>query len=93
MASRMTSSMLNAIGHQEWIACSEAEYVGKVVTLARDVAQRKALRLVQRNQMAHSPLCDAKSLVVHLENAYFEMFERWLERQDEQSSTVSQNIM
>ena len=77
MASRMTASMLNAIGHSEWIARSEAEYIDKVVALARGVEQRKALRPAQRARMASSPLCNAKDLAVNLENAYFEMFERW----------------
>ena len=61
MATRMTASMLNAIGHPEWIARTEAEYVDKVVALARDVEQRKALRSAQRGRMAASPLCDAQA--------------------------------
>jgi predicted O-linked N-acetylglucosamine transferase (SPINDLY family) len=77
--SRFTASMLDAIGHPEWIARSETEYVDKVVTLARDVGQRKALRLVQRERMAASPLCDAENLARRMENAYLAMFERWLE--------------
>jgi len=89
MASRMTASMLDAIGHPEWIARSEAEYIAKVVALARDVEQRKALRPAQRDQMAHSPLCDAQGLVRNLEQAYFEMCERWQKKQDEQPSAVA----
>ncbi len=80
MASRMTASMLDAIGHPEWIAHSEAEYINKVVALARDAEQRKALRSGQRSRMASSPLCDARGLALALENAYLEMFERWFER-------------
>jgi protein O-GlcNAc transferase len=79
--SRFTASMLNAIGHPEWVVNSEAEYVEKVVALARDVEQRKVLRSGQRERMAASSLCDAKSLALSLENAYFEMFDRWLENQ------------
>jgi len=30
--------------------------------------------------MASSPLCDAKNLATSLENAYFDMFERWQAR-------------
>ena len=69
--------MLDAIGRPEWIARSEAEYVDKVVVLARDVEQRKVLRSSQRNRISSSPLCDAKDLATSLENAYVEMFERW----------------
>ena len=89
MASRMTASMLNAIDHPEWVARSEAEYIDKAVTLARDVEQRKALRFSQRNRMASSPLCDAHGLAMSLENAYVEMFERWLKRQNERPPIAS----
>lgn len=77
MGSRMTASMLNAIGHSEWIAHSEAEYIEKVVTLARDTQQRKTLRFNQRKKMAASPLCDAHNLASCLEIAYMTMFEHW----------------
>lgn len=78
MASRMATSILNAIGRPEWIAHSEAEYVDKVVALALDVGQRQALRTDQRRRIANSPLCDAHGLARTLEDAYSEMFERWL---------------
>jgi predicted O-linked N-acetylglucosamine transferase (SPINDLY family) len=77
MASRMTASMLHAIGHPEWIARSEEEYVDKVLGLARDVQGRRALRPVQRQQMAQSPLCDARDLAAQLERAYMQMFCFW----------------
>lgn len=77
MATRMTASMLDAIGHAEWVAASEEEYVDKVVALARDVEQRKALRPAQRERMAASPLCDAHGLTRVLDAAYHEMFARW----------------
>jgi protein O-GlcNAc transferase len=83
MASRMTTSMLNAIGRPEWIAQSEEEYIDKVVALARNVEHRKELRLAQRNRIAPSPLCDARGLALSLETAYFEMFDQWWEGQNE----------
>ncbi|MBI2224514.1 MAG: hypothetical protein HYU44_06070, partial [Betaproteobacteria bacterium] len=86
MASLMTTSMLNAIGRPEWIAHSEAEYIDKVVALARDVEQRKAIRSSQRSRMASSPLCDARGLAMSLENAYSEMFERWHDRKFDEKS-------
>ena len=82
VASRATAAILDALGHTEWIAYSEAEYVDKVASLARDVEQRKVLRSSQRNRMASSPLCDARGLAMSLENAYFEMFERWLDEKN-----------
>lgn len=80
VASRATAALLNAVGHSEWIARSDAEYVEKVAALARDVEQRKVLRSSQRDRMASSPLCDAKDLAMNLENAYIEMFTRWFNK-------------
>lgn len=77
MASRMTTSMLHAIGHPEWIARSEDEYVRKVVALARDAGRRRLVRATLREEVARSPLCDARGLTRSLEEAYFAMFERW----------------
>ena len=78
VAARMTASLVSAIGHAEWIAASEADYVDKVISLARDTRGRQELRRTQRSQMAHSPLCDAAGLACALEEAYESMFDRWL---------------
>jgi protein O-GlcNAc transferase len=75
MATRMTASMLHAIGRPEWVARNEQEYVEKVVSLARDVEQRRALRAAQRARMAASPLCDATGLARALEDAFGAMAE------------------
>ncbi|MEI6415127.1 MAG: tetratricopeptide repeat protein, partial [Pseudomonadota bacterium] len=77
MASRMTASMLHAIGLPEWIAESKDDYIAKVVALGRDVALRQSLRFTQRERMAQSPLCDGKGLALALEDAYEGMFDRW----------------
>jgi predicted O-linked N-acetylglucosamine transferase (SPINDLY family) len=77
VASRMTASILNGIGHPEWVAQSESEYVEKTIAIARDVSLRKNLRNTQRSRMAKSTLCDAHDFAVKLENAYFGMFEEW----------------
>ncbi|MEJ1959086.1 MAG: hypothetical protein WDM70_06190 [Nitrosomonadales bacterium] len=77
MASRMAASILNAIGRPEWITSNEDEYLNKVVALARDMEQRKAVRSVQRERMAASPLCDARGLAFAMEDAYRAMFESW----------------
>ena len=89
VSSRATAAILSAIGHTEWIAHSEAEYIGKVIALAHDVEQRKVLRSGQRSRVASSPLCDARDLAMSLENAYVEMFERWQKRQNEQPYIAS----
>jgi len=79
--SRFSASLLSAVGHPEWIAQDEEAYVEKVVALARDVDLRRQIRANLRQQMAQSPLCDARGLAKSLEEAYFAMYGRWLERQ------------
>jgi predicted O-linked N-acetylglucosamine transferase (SPINDLY family) len=74
---RFAASLLQAIGHSEWFAHSEAEYIEKTLALARNVALRQQLRAEQRETMARSPLCDAHGLASALEDAYAGMFERW----------------
>jgi len=76
VGARFTASLVDAIGHGEWIARTEAEYIEKTVALARDVALRRQLRFSQREAMANSPLCDAQGLARALEDAYVGMFER-----------------
>ena len=80
MASRTSASMVTALGNPEWIAQSEAEYIDKVVALARAVEHRRKLRATQRRRMAKSALCDARDFAANLEDAYHEMFERWARR-------------
>lgn len=79
-ATRMTAPMLDALGHPEWIARSEQDYIDKTVALVRDTALRSALRAQQRERMRRSPLCDAAGLAADLEEAYFAMYERYLAR-------------
>jgi predicted O-linked N-acetylglucosamine transferase (SPINDLY family) len=81
VGSRFAASILNAIGHREWIAHSETDYLDKVIALAKNVALRKQLRFTQRDTMAHSPLCDAQGLARALEKAYSTMFQRWQQEQ------------
>jgi predicted O-linked N-acetylglucosamine transferase (SPINDLY family) len=81
MGFRMTATTLTALGHPEWIARSDEEYVEKAVALARDADRRNALRRTLRDEMARSPLCDARDLTKSLEDAYVAMYERWLARQ------------
>ncbi len=76
---RITSSVLKALGREEWIAQTEEEYVSIVRTLVEDVSHRKEIRESQRARMAASPLCDAEGLARALEGALEAMNDRWLE--------------
>jgi len=89
VGSRFAASLLNAIGHHEWIAHSEAEYVNKVIDLAKNVELRKQLRPSQRNAMALSPLCDARGLALALEDAYSHMFTHWFNSQPNLEAVIS----
>jgi protein O-GlcNAc transferase len=77
MAGRMTASMLESIGHPEWIAESDQAYVSTAAELAADVPRRLAWRGMQRTKMKASPLCDSADLTRALEAAYCQMFDRW----------------
>ena len=76
LAHRQGVSLLTALGHSEWVAFTEEDYLAKVVTLALAVETRQTLRHGQRERMRNSPLCDAKALALALEDAYEEMFEQ-----------------
>jgi predicted O-linked N-acetylglucosamine transferase (SPINDLY family) len=79
VGSRFAASMLNAIGHADWIAESETDYLDKTIALAKNIALRQQLRIKQRELMSNSPLCNAKELAQELESAYTKMFQRWQE--------------
>jgi predicted O-linked N-acetylglucosamine transferase (SPINDLY family) len=74
---RMASSIVTALGHPEWSAKSEDEYVAIVRTLANDVEGRKQLRKTQRAVMRRSSLCDGRQLARSLEDALEAMYDRW----------------
>lgn len=64
---RMGASFMKTLGHPEWVADDEAEYVMTAVRLAHDCGAVRGGRALLREQMAASPLCDIKTYVVHFE--------------------------
>ena len=80
VAQRMTASMLHAVGHSEWIATSDSDYLAKVAAVARDVPYRSALRFDQREKVRRSALCDGAGLARSLEDAYERMFDAWWQK-------------
>ena len=74
---RLGSSILIGVGHPEWIAHSEDEYVEKCVALANDLPALAALRAGLRDQMRASALMDEAGFARKVETAYREMFSRW----------------
>lgn len=74
---RIGSAILHGIGHPEWIAASEAEYIDTVVELASDLPALAQCRATLRAQMQASPLMDEAGFANKLEHAYAQMFARW----------------
>ncbi len=83
---RMSTSMLTAIGHQELIAATPAEYVRESVELAFDDERRVSLHSLLRGQMAESSLMDSKGLVHSLESAYRTMWHTWCANENNKTS-------
>ena len=77
---RLGSCILQGIGHPEWIATSEDEYVTKVVELASDVSRLSEIRATLRNQMECSPLRDEAGFASKVEAAYRSMWKTWCEK-------------
>lgn len=75
---RMSTSILTAIGRQEWIANSATEFVDRAVELANKPEQLKQWRIQQREELEQSPLRDAQGLSRALEEAYRQMWHRYL---------------
>jgi len=73
-------SILHGIGHPEWIAATEDEYVEKAATLAADPAGLASLRAGLRQQMQASALMDEPGFARQVEAAFRAMFERWENR-------------
>jgi predicted O-linked N-acetylglucosamine transferase (SPINDLY family) len=71
---RIGSMIANGVGHPEWIAASEDEYVARAVDLARDLPRLKSLRGSLRGEMERSPLMDGADFTRHVEEAYRSMW-------------------
>jgi predicted O-linked N-acetylglucosamine transferase (SPINDLY family) len=75
---RMSASILTAVGREEWIAHSEAEFIAKAEKLASNPQRLQQLRQQQRQQIAQSPLGDGEGLARALEAAYEQMWQDYL---------------
>ena len=74
---RLGSSILEGVGHTEWISRSEDEYIDIAVALASNLPKLAQLREGLRAQMEASPLRDEPGFARKVEAAYREMFSRW----------------
>jgi predicted O-linked N-acetylglucosamine transferase (SPINDLY family) len=78
---RIGSAILHGVGHPEWIAQGEDDYVDKVVALASDLPALAQQRATLRAQMQASRLMDEVGFTRTVEAAYQDMFTRWEETQ------------
>ena len=67
---RLSTSILNQIGHSEWIAASSASYVDLACHVAGNGELLKGIRSTLRNEMRASVLCDEAGFVRRLEQVY-----------------------
>ncbi|MCF8148316.1 MAG: tetratricopeptide repeat protein [Sulfuritalea sp.] len=74
---RCGGTILESVGHPEWIAQSEAEYIKKAVNLASDLTALAHLRSGLREKMQASPLMDEIGFARRVEAAFHEMFFKW----------------
>ena len=74
---RIGASILTTVGHTEWIATSEQEYIDKAVALASDTEKLAKIRSALRTKIESSPIMDQKSFVLELEKTYQSMWNKW----------------
>ena len=74
---RFGSHNLQGVGHPEWIAKSEEEYLAKAVALASDFDRLAGYRATLRTKMEESPLLDEANFARKVEEAYRQMWQRW----------------
>lgn len=76
-AGRMVASVLECLGHAEWIAESPHEFVEIAAGLAGDLAPLARIRAGLREAIERSPLCDGQKFTRSLEKAYRQMWHTW----------------
>jgi predicted O-linked N-acetylglucosamine transferase (SPINDLY family) len=77
------SAILHGVGHPEWIAQTEAQYVEIATNLAADLPKLAATRAGLRAEMQAGPLMDEAGFARRVEAAYRGMFEQWLSSESE----------
>ena len=75
--SRVSVSLLEAVGLSGLVAASDTDYVALATFLARDTKNLRILRNNLRDRMRASKLLDTAGFTSSLEGAYREMWRRW----------------
>jgi predicted O-linked N-acetylglucosamine transferase (SPINDLY family) len=86
-ASRVSASILHAIGLADLLVADSIElYIERAVNLAGDKDLLIKTRENLRHQMQDSPLCDANSFAKKIEEAYQNMWAKYLESHVKENS-------
>ncbi|MBI1398121.1 MAG: tetratricopeptide repeat protein [Betaproteobacteria bacterium] len=78
-AARVGVSLLAAVGLQENVVHSTAEYVDRAVQLAADPVRLQALRTTIRSRVEGSPLVDERRFAAAMKDAYRGMWREWVQ--------------
>lgn len=79
-AGRMVASVLEAVGHGEWIAEHSRQYGLIAANLAKELPRLAEIRASLRGEVAASPLCDGAGFTREIEKAYRTMWRAWCGR-------------
>lgn len=79
--SRMGVSLLHAVGHPEWVAQDQADYLDIAARLAADIPALNAIRLALRAEMEASRLMDEAGFTRQFEAALRGMWQAWCTQQ------------
>jgi predicted O-linked N-acetylglucosamine transferase (SPINDLY family) len=77
------SAILQGLGHPEWIAQTEAQYLQIALDLAADLPKLAEIRAGLRTHMEHSARMDEAGFARRAETAYRGMFGRWVATNDQ----------
>jgi predicted O-linked N-acetylglucosamine transferase (SPINDLY family) len=80
-AARVGLSLLTAVGHPEWAAENEEDYIEKAVALTEDRTLRADLRNSLRSEVAASILCDHAGQAARFEAALRQVWTEWCQNQ------------
>lgn len=84
---RLGSSILTGLGHPEWIATTEEEYINLAIRMAGDLNTLENIRTNLQQKMKSSPLMDEVQFTHKMESAYREMFTTWSKKQQSTHSS------
>lgn len=86
-AGRVSASLLNAFGHNDFVADSEQAYIDLATKIAQSGPRSFDDRSVLRDQLADSPLTDELAYTKKIESIFNSLWESWCDKQSESGGT------